>query len=110
MPKGERGRERREIAISAVLADKRIGDGARARICKRFRSPGIDSKESIPPAYVAWRAGTSNRIIVPAHQARNRFMSSLKGLQIRAQFSRKKNRGLPFCFCSMMSGGLSHVQ
>ncbi len=22
------------------------------------RSPGIDSKESIPPAYVAWRAGT----------------------------------------------------
>jgi hypothetical protein len=30
----------------------------RARICKRLRSLGIDSKESIPPAYVAWRAGT----------------------------------------------------
>jgi hypothetical protein len=29
----------------------------RARICKRFRSPGIDSKESIPPAYVACMAG-----------------------------------------------------
>ncbi len=29
-----------------------------ARICKRFRSSGIDSKEWIPPAYVAWRAGT----------------------------------------------------
>ncbi len=29
----------------------------RARICKRLRSPGIDSNESIP-AYVAWRAGT----------------------------------------------------
>ncbi len=28
----------------------------RGRICKRLRSPGIDSKESIPPAYVAWRA------------------------------------------------------
>jgi hypothetical protein len=31
----------------------------RARICKRLRSPGIDFKESIPPAYVASRAGTS---------------------------------------------------
>jgi hypothetical protein len=30
----------------------------RSRICKRLRSPGNDSKESIPPAYVAWRANT----------------------------------------------------
>jgi hypothetical protein len=30
----------------------------RGRIFKRLWSPGIDSKESIPPAYVAWRAGT----------------------------------------------------
>ncbi len=29
-----------------------------ARIFKRLWSPGIDSKEWIPPAYVAWRAGT----------------------------------------------------
>jgi hypothetical protein len=33
----------------------------RAQICKRLRSPGIDSKESIPPAYVAsgpvWQTG-----------------------------------------------------
>jgi hypothetical protein len=28
-----------------------------ARIFKLLRSPGIDSKESIPPAYIAWRAG-----------------------------------------------------
>jgi|LakMenEpi03Aug12_release.lakeMendotaPanAssembly.Ray.scaffolds.fasta_scaffold2698716_1 hypothetical protein len=27
-------------------------------IFKLLRSPGIDSKESTPPAYVAWRAGT----------------------------------------------------
>jgi hypothetical protein len=40
--------------------------------------------ESIPPAYVAWRAGMSNRVVVPACQARNRFLGSLKGLQIRA--------------------------
>jgi hypothetical protein len=32
-----------------------------ARSCKHLRSPGIDSEESIPPAYVAWRAGLSYR-------------------------------------------------
>jgi hypothetical protein len=54
------------------------------RICKRLRVPGIDSEESTPPAYVAWRAGT-NRVIVPAGQAENRYLGSIKGLQIRAQ-------------------------
>jgi hypothetical protein len=29
-----------------------------ARIFKLLRSPRMDSKELIPPAYVAWRAGT----------------------------------------------------
>jgi hypothetical protein len=28
-------------------------------IFKLLMSPGFDSKESIPPAYVAWRAGTT---------------------------------------------------
>jgi hypothetical protein len=36
-------------------------------------------------AYVAWQAGTTNRVVVPARQAGNRFLGSLKGLQIRAQ-------------------------
>jgi hypothetical protein len=45
----------------------------------------MDSEESIPPAYVAWRAGTTNWVVVPARQAGNRFLGSLKGLQIRAQ-------------------------
>jgi hypothetical protein len=36
---------------------RRVGERAGARICKRLNSPGIDSKESIPPAYVAWLAG-----------------------------------------------------
>ncbi len=58
--------------------------GRSSRICKHLRSPGIDSKESIPPAYVAWQAGASNRVVVPARQAGNRFLGSLKGLQIRA--------------------------
>jgi hypothetical protein len=41
--------------------------------------------ESIATAYVAWRAGTSNAVVVPAHQAWNRFLGSFEGLQIRVQ-------------------------
>ncbi len=50
---------------------------SRARNCKRLKIPGIDSKESIPPAYVAW-------LVVQARQAGNRLLGFLKGLQIRA--------------------------
>jgi hypothetical protein len=57
----------------------------RAHICKCFRRPGIDSEDSIPPAHVAWRAVTTNRVVVLAGQAGNQFLGSLKGLQIRAQ-------------------------
>jgi hypothetical protein len=39
------------------------------------------AQESIP--LVALQAGTSNRAVVPACQAENRFLGSLKGLQIR---------------------------
>ena len=49
----------------------------------RFRL--FDSEDSIPPAYGAWRAGTTNRAVVLARQAGNRFLASLKDLQIRAQ-------------------------
>ncbi len=31
---------------------------------KLLRSPRIDSKESIPPAYVAWLAGTTTLFIL----------------------------------------------
>jgi hypothetical protein len=57
----------------------------RARICKRLWSPEIDSDGPIPPAYVAWRAGTTNSVVVQARHTGNRFLGSLKGLQIRAQ-------------------------
>ncbi len=57
----------------------------RARIYKRLWSPGNDSEESIPPACVAWRAATTNRVVVPARQDGNRFLGYLKCLQIRAQ-------------------------
>ncbi len=59
----------------------------RARICKTLWSQGIDFEESTPPAYVAWRAGTTKKVSVPAYQAGNRFLGSLKSLQIRAQRS-----------------------
>jgi hypothetical protein len=36
------------------------------------------SKESIPPACVAWRADTANRVVVSARQVGNRFPDSLK--------------------------------
>ncbi len=62
-----------------------IGLWIRARICKRLWSPEIDSEESIQLAYVAWRAGAAYRVVVLARQAGNRFLGSLKGLQIRAQ-------------------------
>jgi hypothetical protein len=64
---------------------RRGGGGvARARICKCLRSPGIDSKESVPPTYVAWRARMSTKVVAPARQAGNQFLGSVKGLQIRA--------------------------
>ena len=43
------------------------------------------AQESIPPAYVAWRAGPTNRVVVPARSTGNRFLGFSKGLQIRAQ-------------------------
>jgi hypothetical protein len=75
--------EERQVAVPPVLAG---GDGDRfwqrsherryspppppslqfrARIFKLWRNPGIDSKESIPPAYVARRAGTITRFLDP---------------------------------------------
>jgi hypothetical protein len=57
---------------------------SRDRICKRLKSPEIDSEESTPPASVAWRAGTTNRVFVLDRQAGKRFLGSLKRLQIWA--------------------------
>jgi hypothetical protein len=32
---------------------------------------------------LVWRAGATNRVVVPARQAENRLLGSLKGLQIQ---------------------------
>ncbi len=37
---------------------------SRARIFKCLLGPEIDSKEWIPPAYVAWRAGTITQLLL----------------------------------------------
>jgi hypothetical protein len=37
---------------------------ARAGIFKLLWSPGIDSTESIPPVFVAWRAGTATLFLL----------------------------------------------
>jgi hypothetical protein len=45
---------------------------SRARFCT-VEGAGIVSKESTPPAYVTWRAGTTSslsRVIVPVRQVR----------------------------------------
>ena len=39
---------------------------ARAGIFKPLWSPGIDAKALIPPAYVAWRAGTITLFLLGA--------------------------------------------
>jgi hypothetical protein len=36
----------------------------RNRIFKLFRGPGIESKESVPPAYAAGRAGTTTVFLI----------------------------------------------
>jgi hypothetical protein len=49
---------------------------------------GINSEELFSPAYGAWQADTANRVVVPTRQAGNRFLGSLKRLQIQAQLEK----------------------
>ncbi len=45
------------MGICYFKKDREPETKGRAGICIRLRSPGIDSKESIPQVYVTWRAG-----------------------------------------------------
>jgi hypothetical protein len=69
---------RERVNIHTPNPCRKLPPHNRARICKHLRSPGIDSKESIPPAFVARQTVTSNRVVVPARQAENRFLGPLK--------------------------------
>jgi hypothetical protein len=48
------------------IYDFLLSSYARAGIFKPLWSPGIDAKASIPPAYVAWRAGTITLFLLGA--------------------------------------------
>jgi len=56
----EDGGETGELAEWTWKRQLEFGEGKITRACifKRLWSPGINSKECISPAYVAWRAGT----------------------------------------------------
>jgi hypothetical protein len=47
-------------SVSSITDTQEDCDG----ISKLLGSPGIDSKESIPPGYIGWRAGTT-RFLAP---------------------------------------------
>jgi hypothetical protein len=59
---GSRKKERRRLlTVGSQSKD-------RTRICKHFMEPRSRSNASFPPAFVAWWAGTSNMVVVPARQ------------------------------------------
>ncbi len=66
-----RGRHYKEAFISGIYSIHNW-----ARIFKRLWSPGIDSKASIPLAYVAWRAGTITLFLLGAYSPHRFFISS----------------------------------
>jgi hypothetical protein len=78
----------------------------RARICKRLRSPGIDYKESISSAYVAWRAGTTNRL----HRLAESFPGHLKRLPIRALYAALYKDGAQTTFYNTRTQDLAYKQ
>jgi hypothetical protein len=69
-----------QFLTDLLRADFKIGFfrfHTRARICKRLWSPRIDSKESIPPVYVACRAVRQIRLsywLARLHGWRSRFV------------------------------------
>jgi hypothetical protein len=69
-----------------VLCTKLSVSVTRARILKLLRRPRLDSKESIPVAYVAWRAGTTTLFLLG-------FLAPTDCLKIPAE------RKIHFCQC-----------
>ncbi len=58
------GRWMRVLRTVSGVGDEVLYDDYRARIFKLLRSPRIDFKESMPLAYVAWRAGTTTLFLL----------------------------------------------
>ncbi len=81
------GRPRFCIYVQSLPRKSEEKRDCRARVCKRLWSPGIHSASlcSLAGRYF-------NRVVVPVRQAKNRFLVSLKGLQIRAPVGRGNSR------------------
>ncbi len=71
--------------------DKQADKICRARIFRRVWGPGIDPKEWIPPAYVAWRAGTITLFLLGSLPHRL-FKNSSSGRWLRVLNRLHKNR------------------
>ncbi len=61
------------------------------------------AQEPIPPAFVVWRLGTTNRVVILARQVGNRFLGSLKGLQILYMLWYRYRKKSPSNFCLVVS-------
>jgi hypothetical protein len=61
---------KQDIQYTLIRAIQRR-ENAQSPYCKRLRSPGIDSEESISPAYLSWRAGTTNGVVLLSRHAKN---------------------------------------
>jgi hypothetical protein len=89
---GENNKVKMSFKISTKLSSTPLRRGVvllytfsdRYSIFKLLRSQEIDSKESISPAYVAWRAGTNK--FVP-----NRFLDPIDCSKIPAQDGTKES-------------------
>jgi len=55
----KKNRMAKKFKFSSKRNNGRKTNNSRDGIFHQIKSPGIDSNESIPPTYVAWRAGTT---------------------------------------------------
>jgi hypothetical protein len=81
------------LGLHVIIWDTMLSSGANVIIWGKMLSSGanvimVSSGANVIiwcyHTHVEWRANTTNRVVVPAPQAGNRFLGSLKGLQIRA--------------------------
>jgi hypothetical protein len=61
---GENHSQTTLVAISYTDVCSTFKRNLEIEFSKLLRSPGINSKESIPQTYVAWRAGTTTLILL----------------------------------------------
>ncbi len=96
---GELGRD------GESTAPPHLAPPCRARIFKRLWSPGINSKEWIPPAYVAWRPGTITIFLLGSYSPHRLFKNSSSELiVISFKKSPSELQGASLIFASKRNG------